>query len=327
MAFGPRAGVRIPMTTKPLPFCPPPFADELLSSWIMRLAKANHCSFRELNGYLGFEKGVVPETVAELDRLNLHHLSLVVRQSANKITAMTLPYGKRFDVQFISGHDFQKCAGCTSRTPGLVLRHWRFAWSIICERCGEHLVGLRSMDADITSEKLARRANRGAVILRSAFLEDDWQLCRCIGRAFYILLESDLTQFTSVISENRFDRLTVLAAIGICLSSSSLKGIPGNSKKIVPVRHLKRIFPSHQEIITKTALLSKISDKSPPLSFAPKEFSENRTKTNPVNTITTPALAAARQAIEELGLAANRHELLARADAILMAERMTIRRQ
>lgn len=324
MEFTSTTDVRIAVTLKPLPCCPPPFEDELLSSWIMRLAQANHCSFKELNGYLGFDKRVVPTTVGELDRQNLHHLSIVLQQPADKIAAMTLPYGKRFDVQFVSGYDFQKCAVCTSRTPGLILRHWRFAWSTSCERCGEELVGLDSKKAEFIPEKFTRRVNRGAVILRSAFLDDDWLLCRRIGRAFYMMSGPELEQFASVLSENKFDRFTVLAAIGMCLSSSSLKVVPVNSNKIVPVRHLKRVFPNYREIIMKIVLLSEISDNSPPLCFMIKNLSQNRTDRKPVEEVSSPALIAARQAIKELGLAANQSELLARAEAIFVAKRKTI---
>lgn len=56
---------------KPLPCRPSPFEDELLSSWVTRLARANHCSFEELSGYLGLEQGKVPETVAEPGQMNL----------------------------------------------------------------------------------------------------------------------------------------------------------------------------------------------------------------------------------------------------------------
>lgn len=309
------------MTIKPLPCRPTPFEDELLSSWIMRLAQANHCTFKELKGYLGFEKGAIPATVDELNQWNLHRLSLLVQHPADKIAAMTLPYGKRFNVQFVSDHDFQKCAGCTLRTPGLILRHWRFAWSTICERCGEDLVGLDSKKVESVPEKFTRRVNRGAAVLRSAFLDDDWLLCRRIGRAFYMMRKPELAQFTSVISDNRFERFTVLAAVGMCLSSSSLKVIRGNSTKVIPVRHLRRVFLNHREIITQIALLSDISDNSPPQCFAAGNISQKRTKTKPTKKVATPALISARQAIEELGVTASQHELLARAEAILTSKR------
>ena len=50
----------------PLPFRPLPVHDELLSSWIRRLARANHCSVEELCGYLGVGEGRVPEYAGDL---------------------------------------------------------------------------------------------------------------------------------------------------------------------------------------------------------------------------------------------------------------------
>ncbi|MEO1189713.1 MAG: TniQ family protein [Pseudomonadota bacterium] len=41
---------------KPLPRRPPSLRDELLSSWIGRLARANHCSVDELCSYLGLAR-------------------------------------------------------------------------------------------------------------------------------------------------------------------------------------------------------------------------------------------------------------------------------
>ncbi|MEP1612713.1 MAG: TniQ family protein [Roseobacter sp.] len=89
---------------------PPPIEDALLSSWITRLAQANHCSVQEFCGYLGFEQGRVPDTVAELENGNMDHLGFLVQLPASQVTAMTLPDGIRFEVQYVSQHDFQKCA-------------------------------------------------------------------------------------------------------------------------------------------------------------------------------------------------------------------------
>lgn len=57
---------RVRVILKPLPRRPPPARDELLSSWIARLARANHCSGEELCGYIGLRQGRVPEYVGEL---------------------------------------------------------------------------------------------------------------------------------------------------------------------------------------------------------------------------------------------------------------------
>ena len=40
----PPPGCRFSVRLLPLPRCPPPLADELLSSWLKRLARANYCT-------------------------------------------------------------------------------------------------------------------------------------------------------------------------------------------------------------------------------------------------------------------------------------------
>lgn len=92
------------MNSKPLPCRRPPIEDELLSSWITRLAHANHCSVEEFCGYIGLEQGRVPESVAELENANLAYLSFLVQLSATDVAAMTLPDGIRFEVQYVSQH-------------------------------------------------------------------------------------------------------------------------------------------------------------------------------------------------------------------------------
>ncbi len=118
----------------------------------------------------------MPETVAELENGNLDHLSFLVQLPTSEVTAMTLPDGIRFEVQYVSQHDFQKCALCTSQTPGLTLRHWHFVWATACEKCGRALVTLCPADDEIVPQELIRRANGGAEILRSAFCNGDLRL-------------------------------------------------------------------------------------------------------------------------------------------------------
>ena len=124
------------MNVKPLPFRPPPARDELLSSWIGRLAKANHCSVEELCGYLGLGQGRVPERINDPGEMDWARLCSAVQRTRNEIAAMTLPDTVHHAVRYVSRHDFQYCPGCTEQTPGLALRHWRFAWSMTCETRG-----------------------------------------------------------------------------------------------------------------------------------------------------------------------------------------------
>lgn len=304
------------MNSKPLPCRPPPIEDELLSSWITRLAKANHCSVQEFYGYLGFEQGRVPKTVAELENGNLDHLSLLVQLPASDVAAMTLPDGIRFEVQYVSQHDFQKCAGCTSQTPGLVLRHWRFIWATTCERCGRELVPLHPADAEIISEKIRRRANRGAEVLRSAFCDGDLPLGRRLGRAFYMLRSRDLAQSTSLTSGDNGVRFAMLAVIGTRMSHALLTAAPGLQSHTTLARHLSRVFPQHLEVIARMVALSEVSNEKSTARQNVEAPPQYRAVTTPVRKVSTLALSAARQAIEELGPATDRHKLLVRAEAI-----------
>ncbi len=309
------------MNSRPLPCRPPPIEDELLSSWITRLAQANHCSVQEFCGYLGFEQGRVPETVAELENGNLDHLSFLVQLPTSEVTAMTLPDGIRFEVQYVSQHDFQKCALCTSRTPGLVLRHWRFVWATACEKCGRALVTLCAADDEIVPQKLIRRANRGAEILRSAFCNGDLRLGRRLGRAFYMLRSRGLAQSTSLTSVDNGVRFAMLAAIGARVSHTLLTAASGVRSNAALARHLNRVFPQHREVIARMVTLSEVSDENSTVrdnNGAPPQY---RAATTSVENVSENALSAARQAIAELGSAADRHILLVRAEAIWAARK------
>ena len=57
-------GVRVIL--KPLPRRPPQVRDELPSSWIKRLAQANHCSIEDLGGYLGLGQRRVQDSKNDL---------------------------------------------------------------------------------------------------------------------------------------------------------------------------------------------------------------------------------------------------------------------
>ncbi|WP_299554639.1 TniQ family protein [uncultured Tateyamaria sp.] len=66
----------------PLPYRPPPVRDELLLSWIGRLARANHCSVEDLCGYLGLGQGRVAEHAGDLRAMNWDRLCGAVLAAA-----------------------------------------------------------------------------------------------------------------------------------------------------------------------------------------------------------------------------------------------------
>jgi hypothetical protein len=221
------------VNTKPLPCRPPPLEDELLSSWVSRLALANHCSVEELCGYLGFEEGRVPETVAEFGQMNLDHLSFVVQRKPDGLTAMLLPEGLLFRVRYVAQSDFQYCPGCTAQTPDLVLRHWRFVWSTDCDRCGQELVPAHSVEneAEIVSVKLAMRAERGAEVLKTIFSGGNSQVARRLSRVFHMMCSMGLTESTSLTSDKKVVRSVALATIGTCMSPTMSASTPDNRRR------------------------------------------------------------------------------------------------
>lgn len=173
------------MILKPLPRRPPPLRDELLSSWIKRLAQANHCSVEDLCGYLGLGQDRVPERTKDLRQVNWARLCSAVLLTRDEIEAMTLPDTSHLPVQCVSSDDFQVCESCRDQTPGLVLRHWRFAWSLTCENCRLSLVAWRSSDG--LSDRLRVRAARGAAVLKTAVQANDLRRMRRVSRTFAVL--------------------------------------------------------------------------------------------------------------------------------------------
>ncbi len=175
---------------------------------------------------------------------------------------------------------------------------------------------LHSADAEIVSEKIRRRANRGAEVLKSAFSDADLRLDRRLGRAFYLLCARDLAQSTSLTSGDKVVRFAMLAAIGMCLSRTLLKAAPSLRRNATPARHLSRVSPQHREVIAKIVAQSEELDENLPVRFNGEAPSQHGAGAILVKEVSSHALAAARQAIKELGPAANRFQLLTRADAI-----------
>lgn len=303
---------------KLLPCRPPPFEGELLSSWVKRLALANHCSFFEFCRYLGFEQREVPETVAEFGQVNLKHLCFVVQREPDGLTAMLLPEGNLLCVRYVAEGNFQYCPRCTAQTPDLVLRHWRFVWSTDCGRCGQELVPMQSgePEAGIVSVKLAARAKRGAEVLKSIFEAGNFQSARHLSRVFHMMCAKGLTDSTSLMSDKKTVRSEALAAIGTCLSSTMLASRRDNRKKVSATRHLSRLFPEYRDAITKIMAATEVCVQDPPKQSVGEVLRQPQTRELPDTTPATSALVAAKQAIEELGSDADRQKLLARADAI-----------
>jgi len=187
--------------------------DELLSSWMGRLAKANHCSVEELCGYLGLGQGRVPECASDLQMANWAMLCGAVQRSPDEIVSMALPDTMHHDVQYVSRHDFQFCPACVAKSPDLVLRHWRLAWSMTCEICGQVLAA--KYPAKDVSGRLHARALRGAEVLKTAAATTDLARLRRISLTLQVMSVLKIGRLWSLTSGNKRERLLALAAVGI----------------------------------------------------------------------------------------------------------------
>lgn len=302
------------MTVRPLPFRPPPARDELLSSWVGRLAKANHCSAEELCGYLGLGQGRVQEYASDLREANWARLCGAVQRTPDEIAAMTLPDTTHHDVRYVSRHDFQYCPGCLEQTPDIVLRHWRFAWSITCEACGRSLAAKHPAEA--VSDRLLARGARGARALRTAVASNDHRRLRRMDLTLHLMTVLEIGNLGSLTSGSERERLMALAAASVGTTRPLLGCaiiLRGNDRA---VRELRRAFPQHRRVIERIRGLSRDLDRRLPGRSEARHPLRQETHGMSHPSASESALKAARQAISELGSDANRQALLARTDVI-----------
>ena len=305
-------GVRVIL--KPLPRRQLPVRDELLSSWIRRLAQANHCSVEDLCGYLGLGQCRVPERMKDLRQVNWARLCSAVQQTRDDIAAMTLPGTKHLPVQCVSSDDFQSCENCSKQIPGLVLRHWRFAWSLTCGNCDRPLLARHPSDG--LSDRLRVRAARGAAVLKTAVQANDLRRMRRISRTFAVLKILGLEYPAAFTSRCPLQRSEALAAVDICTSRPLLGAailLCGNDKAFW---ELRRAFPLHRRVIARGLTLSADLERRLPRLQKAEPAPKKETKAADRPVASEGALQAARQAISELGPDADRQALLMRADAI-----------
>ena len=86
-----------------MPRCPPPLADELLSSWLKRLARANYCTEDELCRYLGLRSGRAPETLADLAGVDVAGLCSILRLVRDDLVAMLIVEHHNFPIRCVNG--------------------------------------------------------------------------------------------------------------------------------------------------------------------------------------------------------------------------------
>lgn len=302
------------MILKPLPRRPPPVSDELLSSWVRRLAQANHCSVEDLCGYLGLRQGRVPESRNDLRQVSWARLCSAVQRSRYEIEAMTLPDTRHLPVQCVSHDDFQICESCRDQTPGVILRHWRFAWLLNCENCGAPLVAWHPSDG--LSNRLHLRAARGAEVLKTAVDVNDLRRMRRISRTFDVLKILGLEYPASFASRCQLQRSEALAAIDVCTTRPLLGAailLCGNDSAFW---ELRRAFPQHRQLIARVRKVSQDLERRLPRQQKAEPAPKQETQIASRPTASEGALKAARLAISELGSDADHHALLMRANAI-----------
>ncbi|KIC41424.1 hypothetical protein RA27_09130 [Ruegeria sp. ANG-R] len=170
--------------------------DELLSSWMGRLAKVNHCSVEELCGYLGLGQGGEPECASDLRTANWAMLCGAVPR---------FPDTMHHDVQYVSRHDFQYCPGYVAKSPDLVFRHWRLAWLMTCEICGQALAA--KYPVKDVSGGLHARALRGAEVLKTAAATTDLARLYRISLTLQVISLLKIGRLWSLTSGNKRERL------------------------------------------------------------------------------------------------------------------------
>ena len=209
------------MTILPLPRRPPPLQDELLSSWVTRLAEANYCSVPELLGYLGFSGDKPPETSHDLRGANIDRFGSLAHLPSSDIQCMLLKRRAGFPVECVPCSDFQYCPTCTRKVPGVSLRHWRYAWSMICNSCGTGLLPLGTAPgAEFQVPlRLEVRALKGAAWLEQLYWRRSQHVVRQLDLALQVVrvLAPEL-RHAGLCSKSRHDRYTMLAAVHLLMT-------------------------------------------------------------------------------------------------------------
>ncbi|WP_162792083.1 hypothetical protein, partial [Pseudosulfitobacter sp. DSM 107133] len=175
-----------------------------------------HCSAEELCGYLGLGQGRVPEYAGDLQGATWALLCRAVQRPAHEILAMALPDTKHQSARWVSPHDFQYCPRCVEKTPDLVLRHWRLAWSMTCETCGQALA--TKYPAKDVPSGLHGRALRGAEALKSAVATNNLARLRRVDLTMHLMAVLEIGNLRALTSGNERERLMALAAVGVSVT-------------------------------------------------------------------------------------------------------------
>ena len=312
------------MTIRPLPKRPPPLRDELLSSWVTRLAGANHCSVPELCGYLGLVGECPPETWNELAGANIERLGAISGFLPSDMHTMLVSRRAGFPVECVSRADFQFCPTCRNKTPGVSLRHWRYAWSIVCKICCTELLPLRAdPDAgDLISLGLRTRASKGAGQLKAAYRQASPNAGRRVDLTMQMIgfLSPELRHPTLFSLDVRW-RLMMLEAVHHGLSHPILAVVLAVRKDPAAGTRLHNAFPYRRKLLARVMRLAVSLPNFQSREVEKKNDQSAAYKSARPNVARPEYLVAAKQAISQLGEKAERSDLLRCAETFLETTR------
>ena len=215
------------MKQRPLPKTVTPLADELLSGWLTRLAVANHCDGDELLAHIGVDTRQVAmlDFDVEVAATTAEKISIAARVAAETVQSLAFGAMTQTEALMTAQVAFQSCPDCSRR--GIALKQWRKLWAFDCQICGNRLLSiLIRSDGTRVSEKLVRRARRGAGLLESAVRSNCANKLRRAMRAvtYAKALKSVRADAAFALQSPRPDvRLFCLAAIVVAQSRPLVK--------------------------------------------------------------------------------------------------------
>lgn len=278
----------------------------------------------ELCGYLGLVGERPPEMGDQLAGVNIERFCAISRLPLSDMQGMLLTRRAGFPVECVSRSDFQFCARCTKETPGVSLRHWRYAWSTICYSCGFELgpVNTDPNDTIRFPPRSRTRALLGAARLKQAYQRQHQQSGRRIDSTIQVvqILAPELRHAT-LFSRDLSQRFAILEALYLGLSRPMLGVAFALRNDLTAGTRLHNAFPY------KRKLLARVMRLAGSLPNYQSRDAEKKNDQSPAYNSTRPNvvgpeyLAAAKQAISQLGETADRGELLRYAEKILVTAR------
>jgi hypothetical protein len=213
------------LTLRPLPKTVSPHPDELLSSWLARLAAANYCDFVDLLAHIGIDSHHTIMLDFALETEAAERIAVIARTDVDRVQSLLFPVLTQTEAALTAQVPLHTCPNCSRQ--GLALKHWRRAWVVDCQVCGALLTPtLGKPDIGLLSDQLLRRARKGAALLGSAVtLNSVSQIRRAMrGVAFAMALKNARgTPAAALQSYNPEVRLFCLAAIAAVQKRPLLK--------------------------------------------------------------------------------------------------------